>query len=300
MFSSRLGGALDYYYRTSTDLLFTYNVNVPPYIFTQLFTNLGTIRNQGVELTLNAVPVKAGDFMWSSILTFSKNTNKLIKFSNEEFTNKSYDVGWIGGAITVNAEKIQEGESLGTFFGPVWLGVDENGLDIFKNANPIGKVDPEDWEPMGIAYPFCMIGWSNSFTYKTWDLNFSLRSNIGGKVLNEYRLYYENWKKIGTQNIVYSQLEHPEFVGNTTYSSKYVEDATFLKLDNISLGYNARIKSSYISALKLSLTAQDVFCITGYQGLDPEADLSGLTPGIEYLSYYPRTTTITFGLNVTF
>ena len=210
------------------------------------------------------------------------NTNKLVKFSNEEFTNKYIDIGWIGGAIPQYSQRMEEGKSLGTFYGPVWLGVDENGRDKFKNQNPIGGVSPDKYEPIGVAYPMAILGWSNSLSYKSWFLNMSFRSNLGGKVLNLYRVYYENWQTIGTRNIVHTQLDNPEFIGNATYSSKYVEDATFLKLDNISLAYRMDIKSIYISALQFSFTAQDVFCLTKYKGLDPEVNLdeniNGFTP----------------------
>jgi len=300
IFKNRINGSLDYYYRRSTDLLYTYTVSVPPYIYDQLFTNVGTISNQGLELTVNASPIRNNDFDWVTIFTFSKNINKLVKFSNSEFTNKYIDIGWIGGALPQNSQRIEEGKSLGTFWGPDWLGVDENGRDKFKNQNPIGGVSANKYEDIGNAYPFCTIGWSNTLTYKEWTLSMALRSNIGGKVLNLYRAYYENWQTIGTRNIVHTQLENPEFIGNATYSSKYVEDATFLKLDNISLGYKLNFTSKYISAIRLSLTAQDVFCLTKYKGLDPEVNLSGLEPGIERLSYYPRTTTISFGLSATF
>lgn len=299
IFNSRFTGALDYYYRRSTDLLYTYNVPYPPYIYPELFTNVGTISNQGVELTVNAVAIRKANFIWNTTLTFSKNANKLVRFSNEEFTNKYIETGWLGGAFPLNALRIEEGKSLGTFYGPVWLGLDENGYDLFKNANPIGKVNPEDWEPIGNAYPFCTLGWSNTMSYKNWDMNLSFRANIGGQVLNMYRLYYENWQSIG-RNIVHTQLETPDFVGNGQFSSKYVENATFVKLDNISVGYNVPVKSKYISKIRLNATAQDVFTITGYKGLDPEVNLSGLQPGIESMYYYPRTTTVTMGVNVTF
>ncbi|HAZ03149.1 MAG TPA: TonB-dependent receptor [Marinilabiliales bacterium] len=301
LFKNRISGALEYYYRTSTDLLYTYIVpsNTPPYLYTEIFANIGTISNQGIELTLSAVALKKATFNWNTTFTFSKNINKLIKFSNEEFTNEYVPTGWLGSAFPLYSERIEEGKPLGVFYGPVWLGLDENGKDKFKNANPIGKVDVEDWEPIGNAYPFCSLGWSNMFTYKDWDLNFSFRSNIGGDVLNMSRLYYENWQSLG-RNIVHTQLENPEFTGIGQYSSKYVENATFLKLDNISVGYNLPYHSKIISKVRFNLTAQNVFTITGYKGLDPEVDLSGLEPGIEHLSYYPRTTSITFGVNVTF
>lgn len=295
---NRLGGALDIYYRASEDLLYTYEVPVPPYLYGEYFTNVGTISNKGIELTINGIAMQKSNFQWTSILTFSMNRNKLVKLSNEEFTDTSIDMGWLGGAFPLYCQKIEEGKPLGTFYGPVWLGVSEDGYDTFKNANPVGKVDPEDWEPIGNAYPFCMLGWSNVFTYKNWNLNFSLRSGIGGKIMNMYRLYYENWTSIGTRNIVHTQLDNPEFIGNGQYSSKYVENATFLTLDNFSLGYTFPVESKYITNLQLFLTGQNVFTITGYQGLSPEVNLSGLEPGIDRLSYYPRTTSITLGLNI--
>ncbi len=295
----RITGAFDYYYRSSTDLLYTFTVSAPPYLTDQFFTNVGTISNQGVELTVNAVVVKKAQFAWNTTLTFSKNVNKLVKFSNSEFTNKSIDIGWLGGSFPLNCQKLSEGQAIGTFYGPVWLGVDASGHDKFKNQNPVGQVSPDKWEPIGNANPKFILGWSNSFTYTNLDLNFSFRSQVGGKALNMYRLYYENWQSIG-QNIVYTQLQHPEFIGNGQYSSKYLEDATFLKLDNISFGYNFRHVSKYIAKLRVSATAQNVFCLTKYKGLDPEVSLSGLTPGIENLSYYPKTTVISFGLNVSF
>lgn len=132
-------------------------------------------------------------------------------------------------------------------------------------------------------------------------MNVLFRSNIGGKVLNTYRIYYENWGGIGLRNVVKTQLENPEFTGNAVYSSKYVENATFLKLDNIMLSYNFNLPSNnYISKLSVFSSVQNVLWITGYKGLDPEVSLGGLFPGVESLSYYPRTTTFTVGVNATF
>ncbi len=295
----RVGGAVDLYYRWSTDLLYTYTVSVPPYLTDQFYTNVGTVSNQGIEITLNGVPVKNENLVWTSTLTFSKNANKLVKFSNDEFTSTYLEIGWLGGAFPLNSQRLEEGKSIGTFYGPVWLGLDETGHDKFKNQDPVGRVSPDKWEAIGNANPKFMLGWSNTFTHKNWDLNFALRSQIGGKVLNMYRLYYENWQSLG-RNIVHTQIETPEFIGNGQYSSKYIEDATFLKLDNISLGYNFPQVSKYISSLRLYATAQNVFCLTSYKGMDPEVSLSGLAPGIEYLYYYPNTTAITLGLNVSF
>lgn len=301
LFNKRISGALEYYYRASSDLIYLYSVPSPPYLVNTMWTNVGTISNTGIELTLNAQVMKRADFQWNSTLTASHNRNRLTKISNEEFTTGTIYGAWIGGAIGVNAQRVEAGKSLGQFYGPVWLGIDEYGNDVFKNPNPVGQVSEENWENIGSAYPAVVLGWSNTFSYKNWNMNVLFRSNIGGKVLNTYRIYYENWGGIGLRNVVKTQLEKPEFTGNAVYSSKYVENATFLKLDNIMLSYNFNLPSNnYISKLSVFSSVQNVLWITGYKGLDPEVSLGGLFPGVESLSYYPRTTTFTVGVNATF
>lgn len=296
----RLKGSIEVYERKSEDLLWTFDVPVPPYLYKTLFTNVGTISNTGIEITLNSNLIDKRVFQWNSTLTASHNKNILEKISNNEFPRTSYPWATTSGILVTYTQRIQEGEALGTFYGPVWLGVDESGNDVFKNQNPIGQVSEDKWEDIGQANPFAIIGWSNDFTYKNWSLNVNFRAGIGGKVLNLYRLYYESWQRMGLTNIVHTQYENPEFMGGIVYSSKYVEDATFLKLDNVTLSYNFNLDSKYISRLNVFGSAQNVFWITGYKGIDPEVNLSGLEPGIDRASYYPRTTSITLGVNATF
>jgi hypothetical protein len=306
--NNRVSGVIDYYYRKSTDLLYTYPVNVPPYIYPSLFTNVGEIGNNGLEISVNAVAVQQQSFNWTTTLTFSKNNNKLISFTNDEFKAPYIETGQLYNDFPIKVQRLYEGEPIGTFYGPEWVGIDSKGQDIFKNDTSIAITNKSDTTtfyneayigPIGNAMPFCILGWSNMLTYKDWDLNFSLRAQIGGEVLNTYRLYYENWVVLG-KNIVHTQLDNPEFTGKAQYSSKYIEKATYLKLDNISLGYNVPVSLKYISKVRVNLTAQNVFTITGYKGLDPEVGLSGLAPGMEPLSYYPRSTSVTLGVNVIF
>ncbi len=298
--NNRLTGSLDTYMRKSVGLLWDFPVTSPPYLSNRYFTNIGTISNRGIELTLNAALVKKANFQWNAILTASHNSNKLNKLSNAEFKDTSYPVGYIGGTVGVYSQLIEEGKQLGTFYGPVWLGLDENGNDTFKNANPVGEVDKDDWERLGSAYPIANLGLTNTFSYKNWNLSLVFRSGLGGKVMNTYRLYYESWTSIGLRNVVHTQLDNPNFDNKIVYSSKYLENATFLKLDNVTLGYNFNIESKYITRLNAYLSAQNVFWITGYKGIDPEVSLGGIEPGIDGLSYYPRTTSLTLGVNASF
>ena len=265
-----------------------------------MFANVGQITNKGVELTINAAVINSSDFKWLSVLTASRNTNVLDYFTNDEYSEGTYKVGWSTGGACYT-QRLIEDESLGTFYGPVWQGIDEDGSDILKNEDVSGSVPEDDWEKIGRAYPDVVLGWSNTFIYKNFDLGMSFRASIGGDVLNEYALQYENLSQIGLKNISSTWLDNNEFTSlDIKYSSKYVEDASFLKLDNLSLGYTLNFESKYIKSVRLSLTGQNLFCLTKYSGVDPEVSLSGLQPGMESTSYYPRTAVFTFGGNIVF
>ena len=298
-FDGRLGGSIDYYYRKTTDLLYEYSVPVPPYDYGTMFTNVGAISNQGVELTLSALPVKTEVFSWNTTLTMAHNANKLISFTNEEFQDGEYKMGWISDPILKYIQRLVEKQSLGTFYGPVWDGVGEDGEDKLKNSI-IGKVAENDWSVLGTAYPIITLGWSNTLRYRNWSLGATLRGAIGGKVYNTYRATYENLGEIGLKNISSSWLEDTSFIGKAQHSSKYLESATYIKLDNLTLSYDLPLKNKYLKDIRLYLTGQNLLCITPYSGVDPEVGLGGLSPGIESMSYYPRTRTFTLGVTLNF
>lgn len=295
----RIGGTLDYYYRLTTDLLYEYNVPVPPYDYKTLFTNVGSISNTGIELTLYATPVKTRDLVWNTSLVAAHNENKLIKFTNEEFQNQDYEIGWIATPVGANVQRLIEGESLGSFYAPVWDGVGSDGSDHMKDEF-MGKVPTAKWSRIGSAYPDLTLGWSNTLKYKEWTVSATLRGSIGGKVFNSYRANYESLHQIGLRNILASWLDDTSYTGEIRYSSKYIEDASYLKVDNISLSYDVPSRNKYIHSAKVFISGQNLLCITGYKGVDPEVSLTGLTPGIESTSYYPRTSTFSLGATLTF
>lgn len=296
----RLGGTVDYYNRTTKDLLYWYTVPVPPNLYNQLFTNVGTIKNSGIEVTINAIPVQTKDFRWNSMLTLSHNTNKLDKFSNKDYAMVQIRTGYIPEDFQQYTQSIVEGGPIGNFWGPRFLGVDENGQNILEDLNKDGVINEEDYQVIGNAYPDVTFGFSNTFTYKNWELSFLLRGAIGNDVLNVHRMYYEGFNYFGGKNILVSTLEHPEYKGSAVFSDRFVEDGSYMKLDNLTIGYNFRLNTSWVSRLKLYLTAQNLFTITGYKGIDPEVDLSGLEPGMDRYEYYPRTRTFLLGLNINF
>ncbi|MBO4557219.1 MAG: SusC/RagA family TonB-linked outer membrane protein [Bacteroidales bacterium] len=297
--NGRLGGTLDYYYRLTTDLLYEYNVPVPPYDYKTLFTNVGSISNMGVELSVYATPVKTRDLMWTTSLVAAHNRNKLISFTNEEFQNQDYEIGWIATPVGAYVQRLIEGESLGSFYAPRWDSVGPDGRDVLKDEF-MGRVPVAKWSRIGSAYPDVTLGWSNTLRYRQWTFGMTLRGAIGGKVFNSYRATYENLQQIGLRNILASWLDNTAYTGEIRYSDKYIEDASYLKLDNVSVSYDLPFHNQYLHSARVFLSGQNLYCLTGYKGVDPEVSLTGLTPGIESTSYYPRTMTFSLGVNLTF
>lgn len=294
-FNGRLSGTVDYYYRLTTDLLYDYTVPVPPYDYSTLFTNVGKISNSGIELTLSGIPVKTKNVSWLTTLTFAHNANKLVSFTNDEFSGQEYRIGWLNTPLGCYCQRLIEGESIGTFYGPEYDGLRSSGTIKVKQATE------KEWVKLGSAYPVCDLGWSNNL--KLWDFTVSatFRASIGGKAFNQMRAVHECVNELGLKNVLGTWLDEPEYTGKVVYCSKYLEDASFLKLDNLTLSYDVPLKNrNFVKSLGFSITGQNLFVLTGYKGVDPEVKRSGLTPGIEGLSYYPRTRVFTLGASIKF
>ena len=294
LFKGRLGGAIDYYYRLTTNLLYNYKVPVPPYDYEQYFTNVGSISNSGIELTLFGDPIKTKAVEWNTSLVFSMNRNKLISFTNEEFQGQEYRIAWLSTPLGANCQRLIEGQSIGTFYGPHFTKFSGDGNQKLQN------IDQNEWLNLGSAYPLFTLGWSNTVTFGQFSVSATLRGAFGGKAYNQLRALYENISELGQKNVLASWLNYTEYTGKVVYSDRCLEDASYVKLDNVTVSYDVPFKNQYIKGLRFYLTGQNLLCITGYTGVDPEVRLSGLTPGIEGTSYYPRTRMFTLGANIKF
>lgn len=313
---NRLGGSIDVYNKKTTDLLFLYTVPTPPNLFNSTLANAGSVRNQGIEVAVNAVPVRTKDFEWKTVVTVSANKNKLLSLSNDMYESNSFmDTGGLGEPINITTHRMEEGRALGEFYGLKSVGVSENGLFLIEK--PDGEVvefsndqlkNDEYRQYLGSGLPKVYLGWTNNLSYKNWDLSMQLTSQLGFKILNEPRAFYEN------NSIAYNRLKSVEeapYGGQYTLSSSqpqtfvsyYLEDGDFLKLTNLTIGYTFPIKKNnkYIKGVRAYLSGDNLFCITGYSGLDPE--LSNWYPtsaGIDARDKYPSIRSFTFGLNLTF
>lgn len=293
-------GTIDYYDRTTRDLLYTYAVPVPPNLYSRKFTNVGVIQNRGVEFTLGATPLRRENFVWTSTLTLAHNSNFLKSFSNSDYAMQYLEMGYIDTDFKQYTERIYEGQPIGNFYGPVFTGMDENGNATYKGVAAGEAVNESVYEVIGNAYPDLTFGWGNNLKYKNWDLSFLFRGSIGNDVANIQRLFYEGYYYFGGKNILKSTLDSPDNAGQTTWSSHFVEDGSFLKLSNVTLSYTWKPNVSWLRSLRVYLTGENLLTITGYKGVDPEVSLNGLAPGIAWDSYYPAARTFLLGVNISF
>ncbi len=312
LLNGRLGGTIDYYNRTTRDLLYWYPVDASKYEAGSMLLNLGSLRNQGVEVTLNGVAIERKNFVWNLALTLAHNKNKVLSLGNDKFKFPEADklrgglgegsAGWTSETFQI----LEEGESVGNFYGYKFSRIDENGN--FLGINRDGKeldfrsLTSKDKVILGNALPIITWGLSSSMSFYNVDFSFNIRGAIGGKLLNQKRLAYGNQTSLANGNMIVSpdnQLTPPKKM--TDY---YLEDGTYAKLGDVTIGYTFQIKeeiAKYINRARIYVTAQNLATISNYSGVDPETvNMTGLEPGIEGVSYYPIPRTFMLGVNLAF
>jgi TonB-linked SusC/RagA family outer membrane protein len=313
--NNRVSGSIDVYNKETTDLLYYYNVPVPPNMYGQTLANVGSIRNNGIEILLSGTPVKSSDFDWTTTLTVTHNQNKLLSLSNDLYeTNNFMNVAYAGDPITVPTHRVEVGKAMGNYWGLKSVGVTDDGLWLVENpqtgeAEPYSTAMNSDTyrQYLGNGFPKVYLGWNNSFRYKNFDLNIQMSGQFGFKILNEQRMFYEN------NSIQYNRLKSAAdpVYGNVPLSSAqaqafvsyYLEDGSFVKFDNVTLGYNFKLNNlaNYISGVRVYTSAQNFLTITGYDGMDPElGNADFFAAGNDFRDKYPTIQSLTVGLNVTF
>ena len=307
LFNNRVNGTVEWYDKRTKDMLYTYRVPTPPYLYQDMMANVGDMRNTGVELALNIDAVRTRDFNWNTSLTLAHNKNEITRLSNEEYTTNRVMVGdaWVRGGSGRTTHVVEEGYPVGQFYGPEFVRIDENGKYVFKNKDgeEVNGVTAEDYTYIGSAQPDLTFGWNNQFNYKAWDMSFFFRGTLGNKVLNMGRMTYGHPGYLIGANalddpLIYELKVVPE------YSSLYVEDASHIRLDNLSLGYTFKTSGiNWLNSARVYATGQNLFVLTNYKGLDPEVDENrnnGLAPGVEDREYYPKARTYSVGISLTF
>ncbi|WP_134089851.1 SusC/RagA family TonB-linked outer membrane protein [Olivibacter sp. XZL3] len=312
MLKGRISGNVDYYIRDIKGLLYDYQVPSPPNLVTTTRANVGTMRNNGLEVNLNLVPIRRDDFEWNTSFLFSTNKNKLISLSNELYqtTNNYFTAGSTGEPIQTFTHIVYIGQQIGDFYGFKVIDIDESGKWIYEGADgsPIPYDDFnhsfEEKKVLGNGLPKYYAGWNNNFRYKNLDLSVTMRGAFDYQILNFQRMYLEN-PTLQNYNRLASS-EEPVFGKSLLsapleYNSYYVENGDHWKIDNITLGYTFdNIKNKVIKGARIYAASLNTFIITGYQGIDPEVNRLGLDPGNDDRDKYPTTRTFTLGVNISF
>ena len=311
LFNSRLNGTIEWYSKQTSNMLYTYKVPTPTYVYDQIAANVGDMSNKGIEVLLNLDVIRNKNFTWNTSINLAHNKNKITKLSNDLYSTDRVYVGdpWIRGASGVTSHVVEEGYPVGQFFMLKCDGIDENGKFIIEDINGDGQITDDDRTYCGDAQPDLTYGWNNTFSWKNWDASFFIRGTIGNKVLNNPVAAYGNNTYISGANAMKNDnlMTTRE---NSRVCSYYIENGSFARLDNMSIGYTFNTKNiDWLEKARVYVAAQNLFVITGYSGLDPEVENfrgvasdadAGLSPGIEPRNYMPKARSFTFGVNLTF
>ncbi|QHL86669.1 SusC/RagA family TonB-linked outer membrane protein [Nibribacter ruber] len=312
-FEGKLSGTFDGYYGLTSDLLFDYAVPQPPYPFGTIKANIGEIMNKGLEASLSYILVdneNVGVTLAGNVSTTKTEVKELSGSLNGLPLETDYVVwasgGTTGVASTNNAiSHLIIGQSLGTFYLFKHAGVDANGNQIIDDLNGDGVISDGNRENpdryvAGQALPKFTWAFTPSARFKSFDLNMVVRGAHGHKIFNARRATMSALGSFGQTNMLKSALE--DGINNLTYATDYwLEDGDFARLENLTLGYNVNTeKFGAVKSLRFSFTANNLFVITGYSGIDPELSTSGGSGfGVDY-GIYPRTRSFALGINATF
>ena len=306
--NSRLRGSVEYFDRRSQDLLYNYTAPQPPFIYNTILVNVGTTKNTGIEVSLDYDVIAKKGLKWTTGINWSMGDTKLTKLSSDAYQMAYLDLYQKPGpGSSEYFFRVEEGGKIGQFYGYEHAGVDENGLlliyDNNGNAIPAAQADPAYKRNIGNGAPKHFLSWSNSFSYKNWDLSMLFRSALGYDIFN-MRKYGMGLKGSGTDNVLrkaYTDYADVESSGGII-TSYFLEKGDYVKLDNVTLGYTYSPKNrQLIESFRVYLTAKNVFTLTGYDGNDPSIVTStGITPGIDSNSAYPQATQVSLGVTLRF
>lgn len=333
--NGRLNGSLEFYEKNTKDLLFdygiaigsTYGANNLTAVTNSILANVGKINNRGVELALDYLAVDKDNFQWRTNVNLAHNQNKVESltsgiFAYDPASPRTYGGYGSGQGGIAQPVVLQEGYPIGQFFGPRFLGFGTNDdgtpryiwEDFGGGGNdPFGR----DRTYLGSAQPDLIFAWGNNFTYKRFDFNFLLRGAVGHQIVNGPYIYSANPNRFPGNNAITDAFSTgiPEGL-SPAFSSLWVEDGDFVRLDNFRLSYRLPNFAKYLTNAQVYVAGNNTFVLTKYRGIDPEPRLGSsrdvygslntdqvaenLSPGIEPITYYPKTRSFSLGVSLTF
>jgi len=317
--NNRISGSVEYYVKNTSDLLLSVT-NAQPAFAERRLQNVGKVRNRGLEISADALVASRPEMSWRAGLVFSLERNTVVDLGPYSITGIASGTVSGQGQSGVNAQIIKKGLPIGTFYGPRFLRVNAQGKQVFACvASSTGCVGGEtlnataaDYQIIGNANPDFTLGLRSQINWHKFDISFLIRASVGGDVFNNTALVFGTKSDaLQDKNFLKSALSDPTGIHEPAiYSSRWVENATFVRVQNLSVEYqlNIPVLTGAARSARLFVSADNLLLLTGYSGLDPEVSnlAAGLNPSaglqarsIDYLSY-PRPRTITGGLRLTF
>ncbi|MGI9078947.1 MAG: SusC/RagA family TonB-linked outer membrane protein [Gemmatimonadaceae bacterium] len=309
--NDRFRGSIEYYVKNTRDLLLTVAVPQPALVADRL-ENIGRVRNRGVEFSMDGELYNRGpNLRWTAGLVFAAERNTVVDLGGRSFITTGGVSG--EGQSGQVSQRIIPGQPLGTFFGPVFLGVDSEGKQLFKCVSDDTKcVNGQTTNQgtaqqvvIGNANPDFTVGFRSNVNWNKFDVSMLVRGESGRDVFNNTSLVYATkFKATQDQNFLASALNDPTGIREPAiYSSRWIEDGSFVRLQNLTVGYTFDVPTFIGQArnTRVYLSGDNLLLLTGYSGYDPEvhADAGLASRGIDYLSY-PRPRTFTAGVRVAF
>ncbi len=303
LWNQRVTGTFDAYIKTTHDLIFTVPVAAGTNLSNFVTTNIGSMKNRGVEMSLSAqlIEGRRRGLSWTADITASHNTNQLTSINPFAGAAQRIETGGIAGGVGTNIQVFQPGVPINSFYvfhhklgtdgKPIYSTKD---LDMYQDVNGDGKINNDDRAPFHDPAPKWMFGQSSYLSYRDWDLSFTLRAYLGNYVYNNVASNLGTYSEVtrGSPYNLHASVLTTGFQSPQYYSDYYVEKASFLRMDNITLAYSFKYRSQPVRVFG---TVQSAFTITGYSGVDPTAGLNGIDNNI-----YPRSRTFTGGLTLRF
>lgn len=311
---NRINGTIEVYNKKTKDLIWGYPVPTTQYVYGWMDANVGEMTNKGIEFTINIDAIRTKDFNWMTTINLSHNKNTVDKMQNDVFhtTNLTQGDPDVAG-VSANGwtQRIMEGESIGTFYTYLYAGTINGRSEYYvldENGNKTGETtnNPsiKDRAITGCAQPKLTAGWNNSLSYKNWNLNAFITGVFGNDVYDSPRAHYTSAQMFSDgKNVLKEFLSNPAGdASGSLPSDRYIEKGTYVRLQSLSLSYTFRnCFDNWIQDLTLYGTANNLLTITNYKGLDPEVNLGGIDPGIDYRwSRYPHARTFMVGVKINF
>ena len=295
----RVTGSFDYYTRQTKDLIATVPAPAGTTFNKTITTNVGNVDNNGIEFTLNATPIQTKDWTWDISYNMTWQKMKVKNLSLVESSAKTNTL--VGPSIDgYQFQVLSEGYEPYMFYVYHQLYDEKTGKPVegaYADVNKDGQINSSDLYRYNSPAPDYIFGLSTSLRYKKWNLGMSFRANVGNYVYNGMAMNTGAWSTVSYNSYQLNNLNHSflntGFKNRQYLSDYYVENASFLKMDNLTLGYNfGRVLNCF--NLNASAMVQNVFCITQYKGVDPEV------PNGMDVSFYPRPRTFSVSVGLEF